>query len=308
MNKFDFDRDEATVEKTVDKSVKEVLTNIVANLSAIGSGMILFVFICVFFFDISFTTSFTVGLAADAITSTVLFLMFQGFQETSGRRAGKKDAEYTAAQAEYGEKLKKAQEHGLKNMQAFCDHYAAENLKTRRMLMLRPIGIKYDDYIEQYSDLSRKEVKRLKLSARKKAAIIYANGKKPIPLSEDTIILGDFGASPECTIKLSPEVKDRRQRSGKAVTIISAVFSAGITFGMTATPTAAKLAYCAFKLCFMLCRGIQSRYKKYILYSVDGVEYYKWLGKLIDMYLEWDVVPGAEMALDNIPTSCHVCT
>lgn len=288
MSKFDFDKDDNSIEKSVDKSIKDVFTNIIANFSAIGSGMILFVFICVFFFDISLTTSFTLGLAADAITSMVLFLMFQGFQETSGRRAGKKDTDYLLAQAEYGERLKKAQAHGLKNMQKFCDHYASENLKTRRMMMLRPIGVKYEDYIDNYADLSKREVKKLKLSSRKKAAIIYANSKKPIPLSEDTIILGEFGSSPECTIKISPEVKDRRQRSGKAVTVASAMFSAGITFGVTSTPTAAKLAYCAFKLCFMLCRGIQSRYKKYILYSVDGVEYYKWLCKLIDMYLEWD--------------------
>lgn len=283
---FDDLLDEVAEPKTLDKSIKQMAGSVAKNLTTIGSLVVVFAFVCIFLFDLELNTKVTLGLAADAVVSAILFQFFRTFQGEDGRKSGKADKDYIDSKKRYEEKLQDVPRIGTEHMQAFCDAYAADNLKARRVKVLHPVRVDYATYQAKYIDADKRTVMKDKsLTRKQRAAIVTANSMHAALLTPDMLVLGDFGAELNSAILTPPSVKDRRQvKGGIAVTVAMATFSSAIAFGATAAPTLAKAVYCALKLCFMLFQGIKERYQKHLLYSVDAVKYNDWLTSMIDRY------------------------
>lgn len=292
--------------KSIDSTIKQLAGNVAKNLTTIGSVVVIFAFICIFLFDIEVNTKVTIGLAADAVVSAILFQFFRSFQGEDGRKSGKADPDYIASRSRYEEKVKDLSKIGTDRMQEFCDKYAADNLKARRVKILHPVRVGYALYESEYMDANKHTVmKDKRLTRRQRLAVVAANKMHAAVLTPDMLVLGDFGSELNSAILTPPSVKDKRQvKSGAAITILMALFSSAIAFGGTVAPTLAKAVYCFLKLCFMLFQGIKERYQKHILYSVDAVKYNDWLTAMIGRYEDFSGAKG-ESRYDENPIHCN---
>ena len=94
----------------------------------------------------------------------------------------------------------------LSKMGDFCQHYIDEELKKTRMHHLSVVCITYEEYLEKYVKLGKKEIDAIpELTSAQKKAIKDANAVKPIKLTPEKIMTQGKSVYTRSALATSPE-------------------------------------------------------------------------------------------------------
>lgn len=161
-------------------------------------------------------------------------------------------------------------------MNEFCAHYIAEELRESRMHYLIVASIKYEDYLENYANLSNKQIsKRTELTKLQKAAIKRANKVKQIRFTPDMMTtMQGKGAFTRFVLYVTPKAQRTFAFSTKFVKMsVLAVCMSMIALQVVIEPSWAVFAEVCMKLVTVVINGFDGRTTGYNNITVDSVNY-----------------------------------
>lgn len=131
-----------------------------------------------------------------------------------GKLRGRNDPEYKEALKAYRTAKEKISELGIaSDVPAFCQEYKAAELKEYRKGLLADVDLDYDDYIQNYRQLSKKRVMRLSLPLSTRKAIIKCNEAVPIKLTPGLIMNESGEADRHKLVSQSGRERERRDKT-----------------------------------------------------------------------------------------------
>lgn len=150
---------------------------------------IVIIFVCLAFMlkgvaDIQKTGASVVEILGNGFITLLFSMSLCRLLEGKGFLSGEQSAEYKAALAEYAIEAKKAGAH-IKEMDAWCSKWTKNNHKEVLSVKLYPLGISYDDFINNTYDvtkLTEQQVKQLNLLKK----------LKTMELTTEQLMSGDF--------------------------------------------------------------------------------------------------------------------
>lgn len=158
----------------------------------------------------------------------------------------------------------------------FCAYYIQEELKKTRMQYLIVASITYDEYLEKYVKLSRKEIKKqTELTKLQKKAIKRANKVKPLRFTPDmlTTMQGKTFFT-RFALSITPKMQKRIAFSGKFMKMfLTAIGMSLIALKVILEPSWTVFAEVCMKLVTVVINGFDGRTMGYNNITVDTVNY-----------------------------------
>lgn len=161
-------------------------------------------------------------------------------------------------------------------MNEFCAYYIAEELKKSRMQYLIVASIKYEDYLDNYAKLSRREIKkRTELTELQKKAIIRANRVRQIRFTPDMMTtMQGKSAFARFVLYVTPKAQRTFAFSTKFVKMsFLAVCMSLIALKVVLEPSWTVFAEVCMKLVTVVINGFDGRTTGYNNITVDTVNY-----------------------------------
>lgn len=264
--------------------------SIIGNAGTLVSAFIILVVIVVMLADIHLT-DFNAWLKLGTNFFVLLFCNYAMYinQLDSGIKAGKLDGGYIKVRNKYDELKKTIVDNSIDyRMNDFCIWYIGEELKSARSAVLAACGVSYNTY-EPYIGKNEEDIlKAENLSEQQKAAVIEANGIKPISLNADMIMHRESAKKRRIKPRATPTWK-RNIKSGfklGKLFINSALISA-VAFEVLLNPSFATIAATAFKVLFVVLNGFAGYRDGYDNITVDTVDYTNNQIDLMEQFIKW---------------------
>ncbi|MBR2474726.1 MAG: hypothetical protein IKB51_06865 [Clostridia bacterium] len=273
--------------------------SIIGNAGTLVSAFIILVVIVVMLADIHLT-DFNAWLKLGTNFFVLLFCNYAMYinQLDSGIKAGKLDDGFINVRKKYDELKKKIVDSSIDyRMNDFCIWYIGEELKSARSSVLAASGVSYSTYEPFIATDEADVMKAENLSEQQKAAIIEANGIKPISLNADMIMQRESSKKRRTKPRATPTQK-RNVKSGfklGKLFINSALISA-VAFEVLLNPSFATIAATAFKVLFVVLNGFAGYRDGFENITVDTVDYKNNQIDLMEQFIKWaERVPVEEV-------------
>lgn len=194
-----------------------------------------------------------------------------------GTSAGLATDVYKAAVDRFTELKDKLLENDrYSRLNEFCAYYIQEELKKTRMQYLLVASIKYDEYLEKYVKLSRKEIKtQTELTELQKKAIIRANRVRQLRFTPDMLTtMNGKSIFTRFALSITPKMQKRIAFSGKFVKMFLTAFGMSlIALKVILEPSWTVFAEVCMKLVTVVINGFDGRTMGYNNITVDTVNY-----------------------------------
>jgi len=182
----------------------------------------------------------------------------------------------------YKESVKRFEEHKAQllandrysRLNEFCTYYIAEELKKARMRHLVIAGIGYDEYLEKYAKLSKREIEVLpELTELQKKAITKANKVRQIRFTPDMMTsMQGKNAFARFALSITPKMYKRFAFGTKFINMsLVAVFMSLIALQVILEPSWTVFAEVCMKLVTVVLNGFDGRTMGYNNIVIDTV-------------------------------------
>lgn len=246
-----------------------------------------------FVFSIWTRPSLNAGIAimGDFAMTIVIFLAGQRAALNVGVEGGKLDDEYIAARGEYRAEREKVYQIGISELQSFCDLEIAKELEAAYNAKCRKLKISRDQ-LDQFLKMPLSEIaeKKGKVFAAQMAIV---QKMEPIELSDDMLLSdgretaerGGLGEGAE--EHLEKRWKGKRGAAHIAVSILTVIFSVGVSFVMADGVSIALVVYTLYKMVLLLFRMAGSYRDGAAAYNSYEVGYLQKKSKYLRKYREY---------------------
>lgn len=176
----------------------------------------------------------------------------------SGMRHGLNTDAYKNACKKFDEKKNDIlSKENQTRMYAFCRYFVANELKNTKMNILAVVGYEYNEYVQRFLGLDKKEINdRKDLSKAQKKSINKANGIAPIRLTPEMILKRGRHAGRRSPLGMAPETKKSIHLGTKFVTsVILTLFMTVIVLDLVVEPTWLMVAGCMLKMLLVVMNG-----------------------------------------------------
>ena len=194
-----------------------------------------------------------------------------------GTSAGLATDVYKAAVDRFTELKDKLLENDrYSRLNEFCAYYIQEELKKTRMQYLLVASIKYEEYLEKYVKLSRKEIKtQTELTELQKKAIIRANRVRQLRFTPDMLTtMNGKSIFTRFALSITPKLQKRIAFSGKFVKMFLTAFGMSlIALKVILEPSWTVFAEVCMKLVTVVINGFDGRTMGYNNITVDTVNF-----------------------------------
>lgn len=245
-------------QRDFNKRQKSFMKIVGENLASYVCVMIFVLLIGFIWTDIGLNVNVT-SFITDSLISVVMFVLADICMAQIGSKAGKLDDEYIKIHNEYLDLRRVVMNAGIILMDAFCDWQIEVEYEYYMKKRCKALKIKYDEYMELYSEKSLEELKGL-LPAAKAAKVFALNQIKHIELTPEMLLTdgkvkngrGGLGVSGEEYIE-----KHTTGWSHVATTVIFAIVATVPVFTLTQDVSVGRIIYTVFKLAMMTYRMYQ---------------------------------------------------
>lgn len=175
-----------------------------------------------------------------------------------------------------GLKNKLLENNRYSRMNEFCSYYIAEDLKKTRVQYLLMASIKYDEYLEKYSNLNRTEIKAIpELTKIQKKAIVKANKVKQIRLTPDMITtMQGKSTFTRFILSITPKTQKNVTFSKKFLRMsVTSIAMSLIALQVILEPSWTVFAEVCMKLVTVVINGFDGRNVGYNNVTIDTVNY-----------------------------------
>lgn len=257
---------------------RKVSQYIFANARTFTIVFILFTVIVVMTTDITLVTISSIrdfGLEFFIIlfTSYALYVLCAD----GGTSAGYATDVYKESVKRFGEmKNKVLEDNRYSRLNEYCAYYIAEDLKKARMQYLVVASIKYDEYVEKYSKLSKREIMVLtELTELQKKAIAKANRVKQIKFTPDMLYtINGKGVFTRFVLQLTPKMLKNLAFGTKFIKMsFVAVGMSLIALKVIVEPSWSVFAEVCMKLVTVIINGFDGRTMGFNNITIDTVNY-----------------------------------
>lgn len=195
----------------------------------------------------------------------------------SGTSAGLATEAYKASVSRFaGLKEQLLENTRYSRLNEYCAYYIAEELKKTRTQYLIVAGIKYDEYLEKYSKLSRSEIKHhTELTKLQRKAIVRANRVRQIRFTPDMMTtMQGKSLFTRFALYLTPKTQRTFAFSTKFVKMsFVAVGMSLIALQVILEPSWTVFAEVCMKLVTVVVNGFDGRTMGYNNIVIDTVNY-----------------------------------
>ena len=257
---------------------RKVSQYIFANARTFTIVFILFSVIVVMTTDITLVTissirDFGLEFFILLFTSYALYVLCAD----GGTVAGYATDVYKEAVKRFGEmKTKVLEDNRYSRLNEYCAYYIAEDLKKARMQYLVVASIKYDEYVEKYSKLSKREIMALtELTELQKKAIAKANRVKQIRFTPDMLYtINGKSVFTRFVLQLTPKMLKNLAFGTKFVKMsFVAVGMSLIALQVIVEPSWSVFAEVCMKLVTVIINGFDGRTMGFNNITIDTVNY-----------------------------------
>lgn len=234
-------------------------------MKIIGENMASYVCVLIFVLLIGFIwtdvgISFTLtSFLTDSLISVVMFVLADICMAQIGSKAGKLDDEYINNHNDYLKLRETVRKAGITLMDAFCDWQIEAEYEYYMKKQCKALKIKYDEYVELYSEKSLEELKLL-LPAAKAAKVFALNQIKRIELTPEMLLTDGKVKNGRGGIGISGEEYIEKHTTGwthVATTVVFAIVATVPVFTLTQDVSVGRIIYTVFKLAMMTYRMYQ---------------------------------------------------
>ncbi len=256
---------------------KKVAKSLLNNAGMFVGVFLIFAVIVIVTTDISIT-SFEEIAALGLDFFLLLFCSYSMYinASDSGMRHGLQSELYTKSLDSFMEKKKSIIDaHQQTRLHEFCRFYIDDEIKNARMAVLAVVGFTYKEYKKKWLGLDTDTIKSdPKLSNVQKAALIKANGIRPVRLTPEMIMKRGRGSSRRSPLGTKPETKKSINFGTKFVsTFLTSLVMSIIVLDMVAEPTWVIFASCMLKLLAVVMNGFTGYKFGYENIVFDTVNY-----------------------------------
>ena len=182
---------------------------------------------------------------------------------------------YKASVKKFEELKSRLEESMLPRMNDFCNYYIDEDLRKARMQYLSLVCIPYDEYLEKYVNLGKKEVKsRSDLTSLQKSAIIKANKVHRIKMNPTMLMT--LGKTTHSRSGLSPSPTTLKNIAFSVKIVKMSFISIGmslIALDIILEPSWAVFAEVCLKLATVIINGFDGHREGFNNITVHTVNY-----------------------------------
>lgn len=234
-------------------------------MKIIGENMASYVCVLIFVLLIGFIwtdvgISFTLtSFLTDSLISVVMFVLADICMAQIGSKAGKLDDDYINNHNEYLGLRQTVRKAGIILMDSFCDWQVEVEYEYYMKKQCKALKIKYDEYVELYSEKSLEELKAL-LPAAKAAKVFALNQIKRIELTPEMLLTDGKVKNGRGGIGISGEEYIEKHTTGwthVATTVAFAIVATVPVFTLTQDVSVGRIIYTVFKLAMMTYRMYQ---------------------------------------------------
>lgn len=228
------------------------------NLASYVCVLIFVLLIGFIWTDVGLSFSLT-SFITDSLISVVMFVLADVCMAQIGSKAGKLDDEYIKNHDEYLDLRRVVMNAGITLMDAFCDWQIEVEYEYYMKKRCKDLKIKYDEYVELYSEKSLEELKVL-LPATKAAKVFALNQIKHIELTPEMLLTDGKVKNGRGGIGISGEEYIEKHTTGwthVATTVVFAIVATVPVFTLTQDVSVGRIIYTIFKLSMMTYRMYQ---------------------------------------------------
>lgn len=197
------------------------------------------------------------GLLSDGLVTVLMFVIGERAMLQIGTAGGKLDDEYATERSEYKDLVKKVtKEIGTILLDPYCDWQTDLELEQARRVCCRRLRIDYKEYCSKYMGKSLEELEA-ELRQDKALKVHAINMLEPIDLTAEILLTDGLnkygrGGVPEG----GDEYVERKKFGfwGIIISVLTAIFTVGISLAMTKDITFARVIYTLVKLTALLFR------------------------------------------------------
>jgi hypothetical protein len=195
---------------------------------------------------------------------------------------------YKASVARFDELKARIEESMLSRMNEFCNHYVDEELKKTRMQYLSLVCIPYEEYIEKYVNLGRKDVNALPLTDSQKRAIRRANRVKRIRLTPERVMTLGKTVHTRSVLAVTPDTMKNIAFGTKIIkmSFISVCMSL-IAFDIILEPSWTVFAEVCIKLAAVVINGFDGHREGFNNITVHTVNYVNHQSSLMQQAIQY---------------------
>lgn len=195
---------------------------------------------------------------------------------------------YKASVARFDELKARIEGSMLSRMNEFCNHYADEELKKTRMQYLSLVCITYEEYIEKYVNLAKKDVNALPLTDSQKKAIKRANGVKRIKLTPERMMTLGKTVHTRSVLAVTPDTMKSIAYSTKIfkMSFISICMSL-IAFDIILEPSWTVFAEVCIKLSTVIINGFDGHREGFNNITAHTVNYVNHQSSLMQQAIQY---------------------
>jgi hypothetical protein len=195
---------------------------------------------------------------------------------------------YKGSVARFDELKARIEESMLSRMNEFCNHYVDEELKKTRMQYLSLVCIPYEEYIEKYVNLGRKDVNALPLTDSQKRAIRRANRVKRIRLTPERVMTLGKTVHTRSVLAVTPDTMKNIAFGTKIIkmSFISVCMSL-IAFDIILEPSWTVFAEVCIKLAAVVINGFDGHREGFNNITVHTVNYVNHQSSLMQQAIQY---------------------
>jgi hypothetical protein len=195
---------------------------------------------------------------------------------------------YKAAVSRFDGLKTRIEESMLSRMNEFCTHYVDQELRKTRMQYLSLVCVPYEEYIEKYVNLGKKDIKALPLTDSQKKAIRRANGVKRIKLTPERVMTLGKTVHTRSVLAVTPDTMKNIAFSAKIVkmSFISICMSM-IAFDIIMEPTWTVFAEVCIKLATVVINGFDGHREGFNNITVHTVNYVNHQSSLMQQAIQY---------------------
>ena len=226
-----------------------------ANLAAYACVLIAILLVGFIWVDIGLNIDPT-KFIVESLVSVILFIAGEYLTSKMGAPGGRLDDNYIKSHNEYLEIRKTALSKGISRMGEFCDAQIEEEYERYIRRKCKEYRLDYDEYIEKYSRLRYKELK--KIFKKKSALAINAlNKARRIELTPDMLMTDGKVRGERGGLPISGEEYVERHTTGFwhiALAVVVAILTVLPAFTPTEDVTIGRVIFTLFKLTMLFYR------------------------------------------------------
>lgn len=195
---------------------------------------------------------------------------------------------YRASVARFDGLKTRIEESMLSRMNEFCTHYVDEELRKTRMQHLSLVCITYEEYIEKYVNLGKKDIKALPLTDSQKKAIRRANRVRRIRLTPERVMTLGKTVHTRSVLAVTPDTMKNIAFSAKIVkmSFISICMSM-IALDVILEPSWIVFAEVCLKLATVVINGFDGHREGYNNITVHTVNYVNHQSALMQQAIQY---------------------